>query len=505
MKSLVRTGSFLSVWLIEFARQPGLLIGLVLGPFIILLAFGQGVDVSAVKPKVIVVESVDRQQELQPLPEEIGEYVEVVDRISDLTGAIRRLQDGEVEGVLVMPEDPESIVLDGERIPIQIFTSDIDPLRIQFTEAYLADQVADLNREVITRAITEAQASLGDVNELLGTARDAVVLARGAGDDIETARASVADVRAVLNPLEVATRRLVSAASGISLFLPGISIPEEDLRGVQTRVEELNDAVARLERQLASASEGGSVPTEEDLVSIEETLDQVDIATASLLTVPPEVLSAPFDLQLDNLVPQRPTFQTYYSPAVLVLLVQHLGISLSALALARLRLLGVFSLLKVAPIRPFEITNGNFLAHAIITGAAAFIIGGVMYLFLGVPIYGSFVELAVVGVALVVLSVGVGLAIALITRTEQQAAQAAMLILLASVFFSGLVVSLDRIIWPMKVISYALPSTWALRSLHDIMLRGLLRNPIDLIVLCVAAVAVYLFTWMLLRRELRPE
>ena len=128
-----------------------------------------------------------------------------------------------------------------------------------------------------------------------------------------------------------------------------------------------------------------------------------------------------------------------------------------------------------------------------------------LYLALGVPIYGSFVELAIVGVALVMLSVGIGLAIALITRTEQQAAQAAMLILLASVFFSGLVVSLDRIIWPMKVISYALPSTWALRSLHDIMLRGLLRNPVDLIVLCAAAVAVYLVTWMLLRRELRPE
>lgn len=505
MRSLVRTASFLSVWLTEFARQPGLLVGLVLGPFIILLAFGQGVDVSAVKPKVVVVESADREQELQPLPDEIGEYVEVVDRTTDLTGAIRRLQDGDVEGVLVMPQDPESIVLDGERIPIQIFTSDIDPLRIQFTEAYLGDQVADLNRKVIERAVTETQASLGDVGDLIGTARDAVSLARGAGDDIETARARVSDVRAVLNPLEVATRQLVSAARGVSFFLPGISIPEEDLQGVQNRVEDLNDAVERLEAQLARADEGGALPTEAELASIEETLDEVDTAATSLLTVPPEVLSAPFDLQLDNLVPETPTFQTYYSPAVLVLLVQHLGISLSALALARLRLLGVFSVLKVAPIRPFEITNGNFLAHAIITGAAAFIIGGVMYLFLGVPVYGSFVALAVVGVALVVLSVGVGLAIALVTRTEQQAAQAAMLILLASVFFSGLVIAVDRIIWPVKAISYMLPSTWALRSLHDIMLRGLLRNPIDLVVLCAAAVAVYLLTWMLVRRELRPE
>lgn len=505
MKSLIRTSSFLSVWLSEFGRQPGLLLGLVLGPFIILLAFGQGVDVSAVQPRVIVVESAERGQELQPLPEEIGEYVDVVERSGDLTGAIRRLQDGEVEGVLVVPQDPEGSVMDGERVPIQIFTSDIDPLQIQFTEAYLGDQVADLNRAVIERAVTEGQASLGEIDELLATAREAVSLARGAGDDIEVARARVADVRAVLNPLEVATRSLVSAASSVSLFLPGISIPEEDLRGVETRVEELNDAVESLERQLASASEGGALPSEEELVSIEESLDEVDTTAASLLTIPPEVLSAPFDLQLDNLVPERPTFESYYSPAVLVLLVQHLGISIAALALARLRLLGVFSMLTVAPIRPFEITNGNFLAHSLITGLAALIIGGVMVYFLGVPVYGSYLELAVVAVALVVLSVGIGFVIALATRTEQQAAQAAMLILLASVFFSGLVIAIDRIIWPMKAISYALPSTWALEALHDIMLRGILRDPTGLFVLCGAAFVVYLFAWVLLRRELRPE
>ena len=505
MSSLVRTASFLSVWLLEFVRQPGLLIGLVFGPFIILLAFGQGVDVSAVKPKVIVVESAEPGQPLQPLPEEIGEYVEVVERTPDLTGAIKRLQDGEVEGVAVIPPDPESTILEGERIPVQIFTSDIDPIRVQFTEAYLSDQVAELNQEVIARAIGEAQASLTDVDALLATAREAIGAARAAEGDVEVIRQRIAEVRSVLGPLETAAESLVIAANGVSLFLPGVQVPREELVELEDGIEELRASVASIERKLNSTESGGALPTEAELASIEETLDRVDSSAAALVDIPPDVLSAPFELALDNIAPSKPTFEKYYSPAVLVLLVQHLGISLSALALARLRLLGVFTVLRVAPIKPFEITNGNFLAHGLITGLATLAIGAIMYFALGVPIFGSYLQIAVVGVALVALSVGIGLVIALLSRTEQQAAQIAMLILLASVFFSGLVVSIDRLIWPMKALSYALPSTYALRSSHDIMLRGVLRHPIDLVVLVGGALAVYLVTWLLLRRELRPE
>jgi len=111
----------------------------------------------------------------------------------------------------------------------------------------------------------------------------------------------------------------------------------------------------------------------------------------------------------------------------------------------------------------------------------------------------------VLGVALlIVVSLGIGFVVSLISTSEQQAAQIAMLILLASIFFSGFVFSLDKIGWPVRALSYALPSTYAMRSLQDVMLRGVLRQPGDFAILAGAGVVFFVATLGLFRREFRP-
>jgi ABC-2 type transport system permease protein len=128
-----------------------------------------------------------------------------------------------------------------------------------------------------------------------------------------------------------------------------------------------------------------------------------------------------------------------------------------------------------------------------------------MHFALDVPIFGPVYWVALTIALLVAVALGIGFVVSLLARSEQQASQVAMLVLLAAVFFSGLVVSLDRIMWPMRAISFALPSTYAIRTTQDVMLRGVLRHPEDLLILGGAAVALYVLTWFLLRRELRPS
>ena len=47
-----------------------------------------------------------------------------------------------------------------------------------------------------------------------------------------------------------------------------------------------------------------------------------------------------------------------------------------------------------------------------------------------------------------------------------------MIILLASVFFSGFIMSLDMLLPPVRVISWLLPTTYGTLLLRDIALRG---------------------------------
>ena len=505
MKAVTRTVSFFTTWFAEIVRQPMLILMLIVGPFLILIAFGQGVNVKGIKPDVILVRTADPNQPLQPLPEELSEYVNVVEETSDLTAAIRRLQDGEVDAVAVVPPDAESTVTSGQRIPLQMFTSEIDPLTVRFTETYLGDQVGQLNQRTIEKAIRDAQSSLEDVREQVEVAREYLSIARGAGSDLDTVRQQVDQTQELLVPLTEAVNAYSRAAQGISFVLPGIGRTDRAVETLRTELTELTETVNKLDSQLASTEEGGSIPTEAEIARIEEELDSVLTTANDLQTIPPEVLSAPFDLELRNVGPWEPDFIGYYSPAVLVLLVQHLAISLGALALARMRILGLTEFLKVAPIRPVEIMNGQYLSYGLIVSLVGLGILTMMHVFLDVPLFGSWTYAIATVVALTLVALGVGFLISLVSSSEQQATQITMLLLLAAVFFSGLVVSLDRLGWPVRAVAYALPSTYATRALHDVMLRGVVRSPVDLIVLAALAVSLYIAALATLRMQMRPR
>jgi len=76
-------------------------------------------------------------------------------------------------------------------------------------------------------------------------------------------------------------------------------------------------------------------------------------------------------------------------------------------------------------------------------------------------------------IALVLLaSLGLGLAIAVISDSERQAVQLSLLVLLASVFFSGFVLSISEFNPVVRSFAYALPVTHGIRLIQDIMLRG---------------------------------
>ena len=505
MKPVTRTLSFFTTWFAEIVRQPMLILMLIVGPFLILVAFGQGVNVKGIKPDVILVRSADPAQPIQPLPEELNDYVNVVDETEDLTGAIRRLQDGEVDAVAVVPPDAEQTVTNGERVPLQMFTSEIDPLTVRFTETYLGDQVGQLNQRTIEKAIRDAQSSFDDVEEQVRLAQEYLAIARDAEGDLTTIRKQVDQTQALLVPLTEAVNAYARAAQGISFVLPGIGRSDDAIQTLRTELTELTDAVNSLDSQLASTDEGGAIPTNEEIAEIERELDAVMTTASDLQAIPPEVLSAPFDLELRNVGPWEPEFVGYYSPAVLVLLVQHLAISLAALALARMRILGLTEFLKVAPIRPIEIMNGQYLSYGLIVSAVGLTVLLLMHAVLDVPLFGSVAYAVAVIVALAVVSLGIGFLVSLVSTSEQQATQITMLLLLAAVFFSGLVVSLDRLTWPVRAIAFALPSTYATRSLHDVMLRGVVRNPVDLVVLGVLALALYVAAVTALRTQMRPR
>jgi ABC-type polysaccharide/polyol phosphate export permease len=72
--------------------------------------------------------------------------------------------------------------------------------------------------------------------------------------------------------------------------------------------------------------------------------------------------------------------------------------------------------------------------------------------------------------------------------------------LLASVFFSGFILSLDTLLKPVRIISWMLPTTYGTLLLRDISLRGIAPNWVLLGGLIGIGLVLMLISWRLMRR-----
>jgi ABC-2 type transport system permease protein len=108
----------------------------------------------------------------------------------------------------------------------------------------------------------------------------------------------------------------------------------------------------------------------------------------------------------------------------------------------------------------------------------------------------------VVIVALVVFaSLGIGLLISVIADSESQAVQLSMLVLLASVFFGGVVQRVEDLRPAVQFVSNALPVTHGIALLQGIMLRGEWSLDWHVAVLAATGAGLLIVTSLLLRRQ----
>jgi len=116
---------------------------------------------------------------------------------------------------------------------------------------------------------------------------------------------------------------------------------------------------------------------------------------------------------------------------------------------------------------------------------------------------GSGLAVAVVIALLVFASLGLGLIISVVSDSERQAVQLALLLLLASVFFSGFVLPVDQFREGVQFFAFLLPVTHGIRLLQDIMLRGDTTAYWQLAALAFLGVIFFGLTVILLRRQMR--
>jgi ABC-2 type transport system permease protein len=219
--------------------------------------------------------------------------------------------------------------------------------------------------------------------------------------------------------------------------------------------------------------------------------------------IPAAVVAAPTKSEIENVAPSKPTVVQFFGTAVLALILQHMAATLIALSVVRERTTGLFELFRVSPITTAELVVGKLLAFGIFSSAIAAVTLLLLVGVFGVPMLGDPALLAGIVGLLVLASLGVGLLIAAISDSERQAVQLSLLLLLASIFFSGFVLGIDEFSEPVKSLTAILPVTHGIQLIGDVMLRGQIDEPWHLGVLAGLTFGFIGVAWLLLRRALR--
>lgn len=218
--------------------------------------------------------------------------------------------------------------------------------------------------------------------------------------------------------------------------------------------------------------------------------------------IPPEVIAAPTRAELQNRAPSEPGVVGYFGPAVLALILQHLAVTLVALSLVRERTAGIMELFRIAPVTAGEVLAGKVLAFGFVGAVIAGVTIAMLVLGFAVPMLASVGVIAATVTLLLLASLGLGLLIATISDSERQAVQLSLLVLLASVFFSGFVLAIEEFTPPVRVVAYLLPVTHGIQLLQDLMLRGTTHVAWQFGALGLIALVTLVAAWLLLRRTM---
>jgi ABC-2 type transport system permease protein len=221
--------------------------------------------------------------------------------------------------------------------------------------------------------------------------------------------------------------------------------------------------------------------------------------------IPPEVLVSPVEQKYDNLQGRALDFMSFYAPAVLALILQHIAVTLGSLSLVRERLLGALELFRVAPVSALQVLLGKYLGYTLFIGVITAALVGLMIWpgVLGVPFLGDALLFAGMVALLTLASLGIGFLISAYSTTDSQAVQLSMLVLLLSIFFSGFFLPLENFRTPINYVGYALPLTHAISGFQAIMLRGVMPSDLNWFMLGMIALVTFVVVTVISQWQFR--
>ncbi|MCA9874277.1 MAG: ABC transporter permease [Anaerolineales bacterium] len=500
----IRMSAFVRKEMAAILRQPRLVAILVLGPFLILLLFGIGYRDSprTLRTILVVPENSRIKTEIDDLMNRLTGALDIVGTVSSESEALDRLDLQEVDLVLVTPADPYDDILQSQQSQFEVVHQEIDPLEILYVNTLERAYVQEINRQVLVRGVTQAQKRAATVEEKVAASQADAAAVRAdleRGDGANALR----DVGQLVTDFQALN---LSIAASLSMFEGAQSLEKAQHQSSVL----LEERLALIERELEDLSlldpNGTGFKAEVAQVElIEEELAAIKDFFETFQGMSSRVLVSPFAGKTVSVTQVDLGPIDFYVPGVIALLLQHMAVTLAALSIVRERNSGTIELFRAAPLSAMETVLGKMVSFMVLTAVLAAILTALIVFGLKTPLLGTWLSYIAVVLALLFTSLSLGFAISVISQTDSQAVQFSMIVLLASIFFSGFFIALHRLVAGIHIVSWLLPATYGTDMLQDVMLRG--RPPATLLMggLLLWGLVLFIFGWWRLRHLMARE
>jgi len=496
-RSMIRASAFFRKEIFEILRQPRLVATLVVGPFLILFIFGIGYRAQARTLRTLFVlppDSPIAAQDVQKYGQTLGSQIIYAGVTGDQTDALDQLRRGQVDLVIVEPGEITSTLQNNQQAVLTLYHHEIDPTQVSYITYVGWLFAGEVNQQVLRTFVAQGQTNSVDVHTSLQAAHENVAalrLAVQSGDD------SLAQQKQQGLSGNVDA---VSTAVGASLLLLNSVQNAAGVNGANTAP--VKGVLADLRQNTTQLSDNPGTHDERlaRLDKIDQNLTDLDSQLAEFQSLDPAIIVSPFRSETKSVANVQPSISDFFAPAVLALLLQHLAVTFAALSIVRERNVGTMELFRVSPLSAAETLFGKYISYLLFGGVIAAILSALLVFVMHVPMLGNWWNFALVIGGVLFTSLGIGFAISIVSQTDSQAVQYSMIILLASVFFSGFIMSLDVLWEPVRVISWMLPTTYGTLMLRDIALNGAGPNWGLLGGLIALGLGLMFISWRLMRR-----
>ena len=195
----------------------------------------------------------------------------------------------------------------------------------------------------------------------------------------------------------------------------------------------------------------------------------------------------------------------FYVPAILAMVLMLVTMILPSMAVVREKEMGTLEQIIVSPIRPWQLVLGKLFPFACVGFLDTFLVSAVAVGLFRVPLRGSLALLVLMTVPFLFCTLGLGLFVSTLVRTQQQAMMSAtFLVLVPMIYLSGLIFPVENMPRFIQTVTVIIPLRYYAHVIRGIFLQGSGLDVLwpDAVVLLVIGVTVLTLASLRFRKSL---